>query len=289
MFKKSLDAIVTNALAEDKVFDDKTSDLIIDKNSKITFEIRAREDIIFCGKDVISVVFSNLKKSSKFKNSKINLRYFFADGDFVKAGKTIALGSGNAKMIFAAERVILNLIQHLSGIATLTQKFVRQLSNKKIKILDTRKTLPGLRYIEKHAVLMGGGKNHRFSLSDMILIKDNHIEAAGGVVLAINAAKKSSDKIQIEVECDQVKQVAEAILCAPDIIMLDNMSVDNVKKSIMLIRQAVGKKIKIEISGNVNLRNIKKFSNLDIDFISIGSLTHSVRAVDIGLDVNKIT
>ena len=176
---------------------------------------------------------------------------------------------------------MLNLIQHLSGVSTLTQKFVGALNDKKIKILDTRKTLPNLRAIEKYAVLKGGGKNHRFNLSDLILIKDNHIAAAGGISQAIELAKKNQQNLKIEVECDTLAQVVEALKSKPDIIMLDNMKIADIKKAIALI----GKKCQIEISGGVNLQNIKKFAGLKVDFISVGSLTHSAAAADIGLDV----
>jgi nicotinate-nucleotide pyrophosphorylase (carboxylating) len=278
-----LKKIIETALKEDDVLNDITSDLTIAKNNIVTFEIAAREKIIFCGVDVILEVFSQLKSSAKFKNTAIELDFFASDGDVVNSGKPIIRGHGNAKLIFAAERVMLNLIQHLSGVATNTQNFVKALNDKKITILDTRKTLPSLRELEKYAVLCGGGKNHRFSLSDMILIKDNHIAAAGSVKKAIAAAKKSDKKI--EIECDNSKQVAEAVLASPDIIMLDNMSAAELKKSIALIKKSK-KKIEIEVSGGVNLENIKNFSGLAIDFISIGSLTHSARAVDIGLDIN---
>ena len=277
MFKK----IVAEALSEDCVFDDITSDLTIPQNRLVAFEIKPREQIIFCGKSLIEEVFFQLKKSAKFKNSKIDFKILIKDGSVVKPGKSIARGQGDAKLIFAAERVVLNLIQHASGVATLTQQFVAKLANKKIKILDTRKTLPGLRDLEKYAVVVGGGKNHRQNLAEMILIKDNHIAAAGGVSQAIIAAKKSHTK-KIEIECDNFAQVAEAVKSKPNIIMLDNMKPAEIKKCAALIR---AHKIKIEVSGGVNLRNIKNFSNLDIDFISIGALTHSARAVDIGLDV----
>ncbi len=276
--------LIKNALLEDDVFNDVTSDLTIPKNSSIAFEITPRERIIFCGEEVILEVFTQLKKSAKFKNTELDLEFFAQDGDVINAGKSIARGAGDAKLIFAAERVILNLIQHLSGIATLSEKFVKTLDNKKITILDTRKTLPTLRALEKYAVTMGGAKNHRQNLSEMILIKDNHIAAAGGVKKAIAAAKKSKKKIKIEVECDNLKQVAEAVGETCDIIMLDNMEISQIKKSIALIKKSK-KKILIEISGGVNLDNIKKFSKLEIDSISIGFLTHSARAVDIGLDI----
>jgi len=284
--QKYLEEIIKIALIEDGVFNDSTSDLTIPKNSVITFEINPREEMIFCGEEIISEVFLQLKKSTKFKNSKLDLKILAEDGNALKAGKSIARGVGDAKLIFAGERVILNLIQHLSGVATLTNQFVKKLNDKKIKILDTRKTLPLLRALQKHAVTTGGGKNHRFNLSDMILIKDNHIAAAGSVKNAITLAKKSAKKLKIEVECDTFKQVAEALESKPDIIMLDNMSVAEIKKCAALIRKS-SKKIRIEISGGVNLENIKNFSGLDVDFISIGALTHSVKAVDIGLDVIK--
>lgn len=274
--------LITLALKEDDAFNDITSDLTVKENNVVSFEIAAREQIIFCGVDVILEVFSQLKSHKKFKKTAIELDFFATDGDLIKAKNPIIRGTGNAKLIFAAERVILNLIQHLSGVATLTQSFVQTLNNKKIAILDTRKTLPILRELEKYAVLCGGGKNHRFNLSDMILIKDNHIAAAGSVKKAIAAAKKSKKKI--EVECDNSKQVAEAVAAAPDIIMLDNMNAAELKKSISLIKKSK-KKIHIEISGGINLSNIKNYSKLEIDFISIGSLTHSARSVDIGLDI----
>ncbi len=283
MFEKNLKKIITIALEEDAVFNDVTSDLTIPKNSVVAFEIKPREEIIFCGKDVILEVFLQLKKNKKFRNSKLDLKIFAKDGEKLKAGKSIASGFGDAKLIFAAERVALNLIQHLSGVATLTQKFVQKLDNKKIKILDTRKTLPGLRALEKYAVAAGGGKNHRFNLSDMILIKDNHIAAAGNIKNAISSARKSAKKLKVEIECDTVEQVSEAIKSKPDIIMLDNMNLAEIKKSITLIK----KKSQIEISGGINLDNIKNFSELEIDFVSIGLLTHSARSVDIGLDIVK--
>ncbi len=279
--KKEISSIITGALKEDFAFNDVTSDLTIPADQVVSFEIKVREDIVFCGKEILTEVFFQLKKSLKFKNAKLDLKILAKDGEFLRSKKSIARGKGDAKLVFAAERVLLNLIQHLSGVATMTQKFVQELSDKKIKILDTRKTIPSLRALEKYAVVQGGGKNHRFNLSDMVLIKDNHIAAAGGVAKAVDAAKRGAKKLKIEVECDTVEQVAEAIKSRPDIIMLDNMKIADIKKSIKLIN----KKAQIEISGGVNLRNIKKFSGLEIDFISVGSLTHSVRAVDIGLDI----
>lgn len=280
MFEK----IISAALREDKALRDITSDLTIPPNQNINFEINAREEIIFCGSEAIKETFLQLKKSAKFKDSKIQFSQILKDGDSAKSGQTITKGNGDARLIFAAERVILNLIQHLSGIATQTNKMVGKLNNKKIKILDTRKTIPGLRHLQKYAVKVGGGSNHRLDLAEMILIKDNHIAAAGGVEMAIKAAKKAAGK-KIEIECDNFNQVVQAVKSSPDIIMLDNMSAAEIKKCSAEIRK--NKKIKIEISGGINAQNIDQFSKLDIDFISMGALTHSVRAIDIGLDIKN--
>lgn len=287
--KKNLNAeiaeIVKIALTEDCVFFDITSDFTVPEKTAVTFAIKPREQIIFCGEKVITEVFSQLKKSKKFKNAALKLNFFAKDGEALKPGKSIVEGQGDARLIFAAERVILNLIQHLSGVATITKQFTKKLNNKKIQILDTRKTLPGLRALQKYAVAIGGGANHRLNLSDMILIKDNHIAAAGGVKNALIATQKKRQKNQkIEIECDNFKQVEEASNLAPDIIMLDNMNAAQIKKCSALIRKK-SPKTKIEISSGVSLDNIARFTKLNIDFISIGSLTHSAKAVDIGLDI----
>lgn len=277
----SIKKIVKSALVEDVAYRDVTSDLIFKKHSLARFKIASRQDIIFFGKEIISEVFLQLKNYEKFKNAKLNLKIIVQDGDVVKAGKSIVEGEGEVKLIFAAERVILNLIQHLSGVATVTNAFVRKLNNKKIKILDTRKTLPMLRELQKQAVKAGGGFNHRFNLADLILIKDNHIAAASSVAKALSLVRKSQRKI--EIECDNFNQVVEAVKSRPDIIMLDNMKIAEIKKSSEFIRK--NSPIKIEVSGGVNLNNIADFSDLDIDFISVGALTHSVVAMDIGLDI----
>ena len=283
-FNEELKKVCRLALKEDKAGNDVTSDLTIKNHAQINFKIVAREEIILCGIETIHHCFDELTKLKKFKNIFLGLQLKAHDGDLIKAGSPIAEGFGDAKLILAAERVILNILQHLSGIATTTHQFVRTLDNEKIKILDTRKTLPMLRTLQKHAVVIGGGENHRLNLSDRILIKDNHIAAAGSVSAAIKAAQKNK-KLKIEVECDTYEQVAEAVKSNPDIIMLDNMDAAEITKCSALIRAHKSKKIFIEISGGINLSNIKNFRALDIDFISIGSLTHSIKAVDIGLDI----
>ena len=194
MLQQEIKKIVKAALIEDKAWLDTTSDSTIKKNDEISFSISPRENIIFCGKDIVSEVFKTLKNYKKFKNARIFIKNSTKDGKFVKKGQKIIFGTGNARLIFAGERVILNLIQHLSGISTLTNQLVEKLNNKNIKILDTRKTIPNLRYLQKYAVKMGGGLNHRFNLSDLILIKDNHIAAAKSVDNAIKKAKKTGKK-----------------------------------------------------------------------------------------------
>jgi nicotinate-nucleotide pyrophosphorylase (carboxylating) len=283
--KKDLIEICKIALAEDFALCDITSDLILKNNDLINFEIRARESLILAGCEVIQICFDELTKNDKFKHIFLSLAVLKKDGDLAKKNSIIAQGYGNAKIIFAAERVILNILQHLSGIATSTNQLVKKLNNNKIKILDTRKTLPGLRKLQKYAVKIGGGENHRFNLSDMILIKDNHIAAAKSVEAAIKSAKKNNNNLKIEIECDNIKQVKQAINSEADIIMLDNMNLNLIKQSCTLIRGCKKKKILIEISGGISSENIEKYRHLDIDFISIGSLTHSVKAVDIGLDI----
>ncbi len=187
-------------------------------------------------------------------------------------------------MVFAAERTILNLIQHLSAIATTTKQLVKLLGDSKTKILDTRKTLPSLRLAQKYAVKIGGGENHRFALDEMILIKDNHIAAAGSATNALKMVKaKNLQKLTVEIECDNLEQLAEVLKeGGADIIMLDNMSAGQIEFG----KQMINNQAKIEVSGGINLTNIANIAKIGVDFISIGALTHSVAAVDIGLDLD---
>jgi nicotinate-nucleotide pyrophosphorylase (carboxylating) len=285
MSQQNLKKLIAIALTEDRVFNDKTSDLCLTKNLQTSFVIKTREPIIFCGKKIILEVFEQLKKSKKFKNSSLKIEFLGDDCHSFKAGETIAQGKGCAKLIFAGERIILNFIQHLSAISTITNQFVRKLNNSHIAILDTRKTLPAFRSLQKYAVICGGGKNHRFDLSSQILIKDNHLASSKkNITSLIDISKKKYKNLQTEIECDEYFQVLEALESQPDIIMLDNMNIQNLKKSISAIRKK-NSKIIIEVSGGINLENISNYRELDIDYISIGSLTHSVKAVDIGLDI----
>jgi nicotinate-nucleotide pyrophosphorylase (carboxylating) len=202
----------------------------------------------------------------------------------VKKGDVIAEVSGSLSSILMAERVALNLFQRMCGIATQTAKFVKAVRKEKAVILDTRKTVPGLRILDKMAVKIGGGQNHRFGLYDAVLIKDNHIEAAGGIRAAMEAQKRNlSRDMKIEVETKNMKEVREALACGADIILLDNMSVPAMKKAVALVNgQAL-----LEASGNVSLQNVAAIAATGVDFISIGELTHSVRAADISLKIKN--
>ncbi len=273
--------IIKSSLAEDKAFCDITSDLTIKDEDEIEFNISARQNLILCGINSAKLCFEILKSDKKFSNSTIEITNHFKDGDKIQNNEIIISGIGSAKLIFAAERVILNILQHLSAISTLTRKHIEALNDNKISILDTRKTTMGLRHLEKYAVLSGGGKNHRTDLSDMILIKDNHIAASGGVLNALNNVKNNNSNLKIEIECDNLDQVQEVIRSKIDIIMLDNMTPELVRKAKNIIQD----KAKIEVSGGINIKNIANYRNCGADYISVGALTHSAGSVDIGLDV----
>lgn len=280
---QTLPLIIQMALIEDNAFNDITSDLTIDEFSICAFQINARQDLVFCGKKIVEEVFLQLKKSKKFADCEIKYNFLVDDGEIVKKSQNIVEGHGSDKLVLVAERLILNLVQHLSAIATTTHKFVKKLNNPRIKILDTRKTLPNLRELQKYGVLCGGGYNHRFSLADLILIKDNHINACKGVENAMQKVCNLALEQKIEIECDNLIQVGQVLKFKPNIIMLDNMEIAEIEESIELIRKNSPQTL-IEVSGGINLENIEKYSTLDIDFISIGSLTNSCQNIDIGLD-----
>ena len=263
--------IIDEALKEDIGKGDVTTNSIVSKTEKLKAILLAKEDGVIAGLDIAKEVFKKLDKNIKFVKE-IN------DGTLVKKGKIIARIEGNARAILTGERVALNFLQRLSGIATLTSKFVKLAG--KIKIKDTRKTTPGLRVLEKYAVKMGGGTNHRMRLDDGILIKDNHIMFAGSVAEAIRKVKKTGEEIEVEVE--NIKQLKEALDAKADSILLDNMNVVEIKKAVK-----IAKGIETEISGGVNLKNIRKFAKTKATYISVGALTHSPKGLDISLEVIK--
>ena len=268
-----IDEIIINALKEDIGTGDITTNTTIPENKTVTGRFTAVYDGIICGLEVCERVFKILDKTIEFKAIK-------KDGESVAKGDLIATVSGNARNVLTAERTALNLLMRMSGVATQTAKAVKQIAGTKAKIADTRKTTPGLRMLEKYAVKTGGGTNHRFNLSDGILIKDNHIAAAGGIINAIERARiNAPHTLKIEVECENMKDVEDAINAKADIIMLDNMTNEDMKRAVEFIN---GRAI-TEASGNMGDKDLRAVAETGIDIISIGALTHSVRSLDISL------
>jgi nicotinate-nucleotide pyrophosphorylase (carboxylating) len=238
----------------------------------------AKQDLVLCGLEMAEAVFAAL-------DSNIQLESRAYDGEQIKAGVEFARIEGPAGILLMGERVALNVLQRLSGVATLTKKFVEQTSGTQARIVDTRKTTPGLRALEKYAVAVGGAHNHRFGLDDGVLIKDNHIALAGGVRRAVEMARQSAPHLmKIEVEVTNRAQLNEAIAARADVIMLDNMTVEEIKSSVALIReQSPG--VLIEVSGGITLETVRGFAEAGVDLISVGALTHSATAVDISLKI----
>ena len=253
---------------------DITSDAVIPAAQIADFIISCREDAVICGSRIAEYYFRNY--------SSIDFETLLQDGQKASANSTIIKGRGRAVEILMLERVILNFMQHLSGIATLTSKYVQEIIGTKAEIYDTRKTLPLLRNLQKYAVICGGGKNHRLALDSSILIKDNHIKIADSIAEAVSRAEKhKAHYIKIEVECDTLQQVEEAIKAGVDIIMLDNMDIAEIKRAVDIIDQ----RAIVEVSGGVRLDNVRDIAKAGVDVISVGKLTHSAPAIDIGLDI----
>jgi nicotinate-nucleotide pyrophosphorylase (carboxylating) len=271
-----MDRIIMNALKEDIPSGDITTDNIIDGTSESEAVLISKAEGVIAGLDVAKRVFMLLDDKIVFEK-KVN------EGQRVKYGDTIAVIKGNTRVILKAERTALNLLQRLSGIATATRKLVDRIEGSHAKVVDTRKTTPGLRILEKYAVRVGGGYNHRFSLSDGVLIKDNHIKAAGGIKNAIERVRERiPHTLKIEVETETIEQVMEAIDGKADIIMFDNMGLDKMREAVKIING----KIITEASGNVNLDTIYDIASTGVDIISVGGLTHSVHSFDISMKIS---
>lgn len=270
--------IIRQALDEDIRTGDVTTQAVIPDTvlGKGKFLIKANG--VIAGLNVAKNVFEMI-------DDKIGFKILIPDGEKVKAGDIAAEVEGKASSILTAERTALNFLQRMSGIATLTNSFAEKISHTKVKILDTRKTVPGLRLLDKEAVRLGGGKNHRIGLFDMFLIKDNHIEIAGSITNAVNACRefqqKKKSNLKIEVETKNLEEVKEALTCDVDIIMLDNFNTDLMKEAVAVIKR----KCLVEASGNINIENVKEVAETGVDFISVGALTHSIKALDISLEV----
>ncbi|HVP36489.1 MAG TPA: carboxylating nicotinate-nucleotide diphosphorylase [Terriglobales bacterium] len=272
---QKIQKIVKIALDEDIGSGDVTSELTIPERQRGKGFILAKEKGIIAGLEVVKSVFHEI-------DPRITFKPLGCDGDEVKQGQKVVSIQGKVKSILAGERTALNYLQRLSGIATLTNEFVRKTKGTSAKILDTRKTIPGLRFLEKYAVKKGGGENHRQGLYDMILIKDNHIQAAGSISATIRKAQRNRRGLKIEVETKNLKEIKEALNFKIDRIMLDNFKLADLKKAVRLIRSK-NKKVEIEASGRVNLKNVRKIALSGIDYISIGALTHSAKALDFSL------
>lgn len=267
-----VDEIIKRALNEDCPFGDITTSSIVNDNKICEADLIQKEDGVICGLPIFKRVFEILGNVEFIDYSK--------EGSYNSKDTLLLKLKGNAQNILIGERVALNLLQRMSGIATLTNVYAKKIENYNTKILDTRKTTPNLRELEKYAVKVGGGYNHRFSLSDGILIKDNHIGYAGSISKAVALARTNSSFVRkIEVEAESLEQVVEALESKADIIMLDNMSPSMVTEMVKLIN----KQALTECSGNMNLNTIEEYAKTGVDFISIGSLTHSVNSLDISL------
>jgi nicotinate-nucleotide pyrophosphorylase (carboxylating) len=268
-----IDEMIKAALREDISLGDITTDNLVDNKSVSAAVYIAKQSGIIAGLDVSERVFKILDSDVEFIKK-------VEDGAFVNKGDIIAEIKGNTRALLKAERTSLNYLQHLSGIATKTNEFVNRVKGFPVRIVDTRKTTPGLRGLEKYAVKAGGGHNHRYCLSDGVLIKDNHIKAAGGIKEAINRVRNNiPHTIKIEVETESLEQVNEALDAGADIIMLDNMSLQMMKEAVGVIN----KRALVEASGNVCLDNVYDVAGTGVDIISVGELTHTVKAFDISM------
>jgi len=274
--------IVKRALREDIGRGDITTKLLFPKAKIIEAHILAGEKGIVCGMNIARLAF-------KLQDNNVRFTPQVSDGDRIERGEILARIYGKASSILASERVALNFLGMLSGIATRTACFVNKIRNYGVKIMDTRKTLPGLRELEKYAVKIGGGYNHRFRLDEMVLIKDNYLNALSAVRPAsyvekiIKIIKKKKPKnVKLEIEVKNLREFKEALKAKPDIIMLDNMGVDEIKKAV-----AIKRKMQLEASGNINLKNISDYARSGVDFISLGTLTKDIHSLDLSLEIIK--
>ncbi len=265
---------IRSALEEDIGQGDLTTSLLIPEDSESKAQFIAKGSFVLAGLPFAQEVFRIL-------DSSIVSEAFYKEGTKVQPGSIIAEVSGKTRAILSGERVSLNILQRLSGIATLTKMFVERIGGLKVKIVDTRKTTPCLRFMEKYAVRVGGGYNHRLGLFDGILIKDNHIEAVGSIKEAVRLAKKGHHLSRIEVEVKNIQEFEEAIEAGTEIVMLDNMSVDNMKEAVKITKG----RVILEASGNVRLDNVREIAEAGVDLISVGALTHSAVAADISLKI----
>ena len=270
--REALERLVRMALAEDAPWGDVTSQTLVAESTRVSAQLVAREDGVLCGEDVFALAMSGATTA-----------FAVHDGERFRKGDVLATVDGPARAVLQAERVALNFVQRLSGIATLTARYVAAAAGTKARIVDTRKTTPGLRVVERYAVRCGGGRNHRFSLSDAMLAKDNHLAlVTGDLTAALRAARASlPHTTHIEVEVDRLDQIEAVLAAGVDTIMLDNFSLEDLRAGVL---QVAGRAL-VEASGGVTLERIAEIAATGVDLISVGALTHSVRALDLGLDI----
>src|SRR5579871_4291490 len=284
---RRITAILENALIEDRATRDATSYACIDPNQRAAGTVLAKQDCILAGVGCIARildVYANLD-GAVTSHYEVTTHPEIFDGVRLHKGQSVAVIRHNARVILSCERVILNFLQRLSGIATITRKFVDAVTGTHTRILDTRKTLPGLRILDKYAVRCGGGQNHRLDLSDGVLIKNNHIALAGGVIPALDRAHRNRRGEQvIEIEVRNLDELEQAIEHGAEAILLDNMSVENVRLAVERCSHA-DRHIPLEVSGGINLENVRAYAETGVNFISVGALTHSAPAVDMSLRV----
>ncbi len=266
------------AVKEDINGGDITTSAIFRNFKSVRADLLCKENGIIAGLEIVKLITDNFLNDVEFFS-------FYSDGFEIHSGDFIGTFTGDVREILKYERILLNFLQRMSGVATLTNKFVHQIKGTKTKILDTRKTIPGWRYLDKMAVKIGGGENHRFGLYDMFLIKDNHIFAAGGITQAVNLCKeynfRNKTNFKIEVEVKNLIELREAIECGVDRVMLDNFSIESIRDAVKLVNG----KVEIEVSGGVNIDTIKEIAECGVDYISVGAITHSAKALDISLEI----
>lgn len=275
--KEIIDDLIRRAFEEDVKSGDVTTNAILDAHSRTKGGWTSKDEGIVAGLDVAGEVFKKL-------DADIDWIPQVDDGDTVSKGEQLVVMEGKARAMLTAERIALNIAQRMSGIATTTRRYVQAVEAFDTQILDTRKTAPGLRLLDKYAVEAGGGQNHRMGLYDLAMIKDNHIVAAGSITSAVKKVRSSDSKIKIEVETKTIKEVKEALVANADIIMLDNMTVDLMAEAVNLI----GGRAKTEASGGITINTIQNVAGTGVDFISVGALTHSVDAFDISQQLDEI-
>jgi nicotinate-nucleotide pyrophosphorylase (carboxylating) len=284
---RRITAIIENALVEDRATRDATSYACIDPNQRAAATVLAKQDCILAGIGCISRILDVYAEldGAVTAHYEVTTHPEIFDGVRLHKGQSVAVIRHNARVILSCERLILNFMQRLSGIATLTRKFVDAVSGTHARILDTRKTLPGFRMLEKYAVRCGGGQNHRLDLSDGVLVKNNHIALAGGIIPALERAHHNRRGEQvIEIEVRTAEELEQAIEHGAEAILLDNMSVEEVKRAVERVKRA-DRHIPLEVSGGVSLENVRAYAETGVNFISVGSLTHSAPAVDMSMRV----